>query len=679
LYGVIFLHFRSTAQFLSHNVEMARRLLARAALLLPICGLAAFAFADPLRLQVGTFDPLVRELPLPVHLRVQEEGRPIYQIVQFKGGITTADRTSLARRGLEPVAYLPDNAYVVKLSSADKQALAASPRVAWIGPLQPGYKLSPELGRTELQTRERVVQRAFGIHRMTVTLVDGEAPAAAIQRASDSGLRVIEISQGGPRWYLEVEGPVTSAPALAQENSVFFIEDAPDNTLRNDRTTWVIQTNLTGNMSIWNRGLLGQGQIVGVLDSQVWMNHDMFRDPANNTPGPNHRKVVFYSGSLGAGSHGTHVAGTIAGDQSPITGSTFRNGIAYRARMTYGPIPGSTALYSALQLAYNNGARIHTNSWGNDGTTAYTAHCQQIDQFSWDFEHSTIGFAVTNGSVLRTPENAKSVLAVGNTSQTPNQHNPSSGGTGPTTDGRRKPEIWAPGTGIMSASSSSSTGFTSSTGTSMACPAIMGAAALVREYYMNGYERLGSATRNQRRIPSGALIRATIMNAGVDMTGMAGYPGPREGWGRLLLENALFFTGESRRLITLDIMNGAGLFQGGQEELLFQVTNPAEQLKITMSFTDWPAAINASFAPVNNVDLEVISPNGTIYVGNNINTSVGLSNAGAANPDTINSTEMVILNNPATGVWRARVRAPSVNMGTRQGFALVITGGVSRL
>jgi hypothetical protein len=84
----------------------------------------------------------------------------------------------------------------------------------------------------------------------------------------------------------------------------------------------------------------------------------MFRDPVNNTPGPNHRKVVFYSGS-GSDSHGTHTAGTLCGDSQPITGSTFRNGHAYKARFAFSPIPSSVGLYDALTTHYNVGARTH--------------------------------------------------------------------------------------------------------------------------------------------------------------------------------------------------------------------------------------------------------------------------------------------------------------------------------
>ena len=651
------------------------------AIFLPVLA-AVSAWADPIRLRVGDFDPALGSLPLPQNLRAQQTSEPAYYIVQFKSAIRESDKTELQRRNLESLGYLPENAYILKLDGTLKDELTRWDRVSWIGRFEPGYKLSPDLGHRSYTSENRRQLASKGILQFGVTLHDGADRAEAIQAATNAGFEIVEVSNMGPRWGILVQGKRASAEVLARCEAVAFIEDAADASLRNDVTAWVVQTNQSGNTSVWNHGLHGENMILGHMDGAPNINHDMFRDPVNNTPGPNHRKVVFYTGS-GADSHGTHTAGTLCGDQSPITGSTFRNGHAYKARFAFSPIPSTTGLYAALTTHYNVGARAHSNSWGDDGTTAYTEWCQAIDQYSWDKEDATVVFASTNQSALKTPENAKNVLAVGNTRQQPNQDTASTGGIGPTFDGRRKPEIWAPGTGIFSASSTNPSGFVSLTGTSMACPAITGYCALVRQYYLEGwnYASNGSRAMGSRPInPSGALIRATIMNGGVDMTGMTGYPGPREGWGRLVLENALWFEGDTRRLMAYDLRNSAGLLTGETKDYRFRVTGSAEQLKITMTFTDWPAALNASATNVrvNDMDLEVTTPSGTLYRGNVIDTTQGLSTPGGS-PDLINTTEMVILNSPEIGVWTVRLRATAVNMGGRQGAAVVATGNVTPL
>ena len=640
---------------------------------------AASLFATPVMLRVGNFDPAIGVLPLPQNLKATETAEPAYYIVQFKSAIQESDKVGLQQRSLEPLGYLPEHAYILKLDGRLKDDLVKWDRVAWIGRYEPGYKLSPDLGQRTFTSEDRIRLASQGLLQFGVTLHDRAETAEAVRASTDAGLEVIEVSNMGPRWGMLVQGKLTATERLAQCETVAFIDEASEAKLRNDVTVWVVQTNQNGNTSVWNHGLHGENMILGHLDSAPNINHDMFRDPVNNTPGPNHRKIVFYNGP-GSASHGTHTAGTLCGDQQPITGSTFRNGHAYKARFAHSPIPSTTGLYTALMDHYNVGARAHTNSWGDDGTTAYTQWCQAIDQFSWDREDSTVVFAVTNTGTLRTPENAKNVLAVGNTQQQPNQNNPSTGGIGPTFDGRRKPEIWAPGTGIFSASSSNTSGYVSLTGTSMACPAITGCCALVRQYYLEGwnYGTMGSRGETPRPInPSGALVRATIMNGGIDMTGMTGYPGAREGWGRLILENALWFEGDSRRLMAFDLKNSAGLLTNETREYRFRVASSTEQLKITMTFTDWPAAVNAPAGDirVNDVDLEVVTPGNTLYRGNVIDTTQGLSTPGGT-PDTINTTEMVILNAPEIGVWTVRLRATAVNMGGRQGAAWVATGDV---
>ncbi|CAN0509287.1 unnamed protein product, partial [Ectocarpus sp. 8 AP-2014] len=60
---------------------------------------------------------------------------------------------------------------------------------------------------------------------------------------------------------------------------------------------------------------------------------------------------------------------------------------------------------------------------------------------------------------------------------------------GPTTDGRIKPDILAPGHYIFSASNGGegSCQLDRNSGTSMSCPIAAGAAALVRQYLVDGF------------------------------------------------------------------------------------------------------------------------------------------------------------------------------------------------
>jgi subtilisin family serine protease len=209
-------------------------------------------------------------------------------------------------------------------------------------------------------------------------------------------------------------------------------------------------------------------------------------------------------------------------------------------------------------------------------------------------------------------------------------------------------------------------------GTSMACPSITAAAALVRQYLEEGYLPNGVQAPAEYN-PTGAMVRALLMNSSVNMTGVAGYPSNEEGWGRLLLDNSLWFLGETRRTVGMDLPNAYGRSQGGVSEFQVQVLDSNTPFRATMSFTDYPAQVFAGQAAVNNVDLQVVAPDGTVYLGNVI--SNGQSSSGGA-ADAKNSTEMVMLNQPTIGIYRIRAVVTAVNQGNRQGMAMVANGNL---
>ena len=154
----------------------------------------------------------------------------------------------------------------------------------------------------------------------------------------------------------------------------------------------------------------------------------------------------------------------------------------------------------------------------------------------------------------------------------------------------------------------------------MATPTIAAAGALVRQYFEEGLYPSGVRQTADVVHPSGALVKAVLLNSAVDMTGIPGYPSAREGWGRVLLENALQFENDRRKLLVLgDVRNAAGLGRGISDHLTFRVTGSEEPLKLTLAFTDAPGALMAASVAVNDIDLELISPAGLRYRGNVFN------------------------------------------------------------
>ena len=468
-------------------------------------------------------------------------------------------------------------------------------------------------------------------------------------------------------------------PALASLDEVQWIDRAPRLVRRNNAAQWVVQSNVTNSRPLWDHGLHGEGQIIGHLDGEIYMGSCYFEDTSNgNVPGPTHRKVLAYYETQDAEAHGTHTAGTAAGSQE--SGNLIGVGHAYAARIVHGSdleVAGyndtPSTLLAALVRARNDGATIHTNSWGDDFHTNYTYWCRDIDQFSWENEDSLVLFAVTNGPSLKTPENAKNCLAVLASQLTPNQASIAYGGTGPANDGRRKPEIAAPGAGVQSASYSSACALRAMSGTSMAAPAIAGNAALVRQYFEDGFYPAGSASALDSYIPSGSLIKAVLLNSTVDMAGVTGFPSNREGWGRLLLDDSLYFTGESRRLEVVDHWHAQGIETGQTRFYTVDVQGTTEPLQVTLVWADPAALHSAAQAWINDLDLEVEAPDSSLYLGNVFAGDVSTT-GGTADPR--NNVEQVRLTPSQTGDWTIRVSGTNIPQGP-QGFAIAISGQIN--
>jgi len=640
---------------------------------------AAAASVDPMRpgvLYLQAVPQPIETAQLPNLLVERAAAFDAHQryVIQLDGPITPQRRVALEQAGVQLGDYLPNFSYIADLSATTPAALASLGFVVWTGPYAAEWKISPLIGRRPIPYHSPQRQALFerGQVVLDVSLFNGmDANAALASMEAIAGLRIQRVD-AFPDGDVEVTVtmPLDRVAELAAIDAVQFVEEAPDVTLRNNSNRWIVQSNQNGVTPLYDAGIHGEGQVVGVLDGRVDVNHCSFYDP-NHPIGPTHRKIIAYNTSQGADLHGTHVAGTAVGDAGSFNNT---RGVAYLAKMTYNTIPSFTdsGVYNALSTHHNQGARLHTNSWGNDGTTAYDGLARGIDRFSHDFEESLVMLAVTNLSTLKNPENAKNLLAVGASQDAPNQHQHCSGGTGPTADGRRKPEIYAPGCGTQSSYAGTSCSTTSLTGTSMACPAIAGSAALVRQYYVDGFYPSGAANPADSFVPSGALIKATLLNSAVDMTGISGYPSNLEGWGRVLLDEALHFSGETRTMFVADVWNGQGLSTGQSTDYTITVTDSAEKLKVTLVWTDPPAAAGSGSPSINNLDLVVIDPSSTTYLGNVFSGGVSVPGGSA---DTLNNVEQVHVASPALGTWTLRVVATAVNQGP-QGYAIVASGAI---
>ncbi len=259
---------------------------------------------------------------------------------------------------------------------------------------------------------------------------------------------------------------------------------------------------------------------------------------------------------------------------------------------------------------------------------------------------------------------------------------------GPTDDGRIKPDVVAPGTWVLSLYSDLyQQGYDGSPnpqngawqydgwgfplnqyykymgGTSMSNPLTAGAAAVVRDFYKETDNHDASA----------ALVKATLINSAVDILDENNdgandndYPIPNnhEGWGRVNVANA---TDGSHDYVD----NTTGLNTSGSAVYYYNVDTAGQPFKVTLVWSDYPASVSASPALVNDLDLTVTAPGGTVIYKGNV-FSGGWSQTGGS-ADRLNNVENVYVQSAATGTWTVEVSGYNVPYGA-QPFALVVDG-----
>lgn len=624
------------------------------------------------------------------------DGRTRPHVLVTRGVLTPAQRAQLETLNLRRMGYLPSNAWIVDVSATTKADVEALSRLAHVVALTPyldAWKVDPwlragahaRIWQTEARRALAARDAAMGGRVAAIVHAFDNQPLDSVLTSLNTiaGVEVYSSERVAGNWTVSISLPFSSVDTLAGLPPVQFAEMTPEYTQRSNSTTrWVVQSNTQGQTPLHARGLLGQGQIVGFMDFGMAWEHCSLSD-SSNPIGPLHRKIAAYNAPLTYDLHGTHVAGTLLGDAG-TTGNT--RGIAYQAKIVFNKTPtvDEASHLSRYVLHASQGAFIHSNSWGADFFTEYDGAARAIDAFSWDHDDALICFSVSNQSLLGNPENAKNSLAVSLTANAPNQNDmPCGGASGPTIDGRRKPELVAPGCSITSAagSSSGSCGTTTRTGTSMAQPAVAAIGTLVRQYFVDGFYPTGAATPGDSMVPSGALLKAVLAASGQNLSSVPGYPNMREGFGRVLADAALFFAGDSANLVVKQAFNQSAyaLDHGDVASYLIEVDDDHDELRIMLAWHDAPATIGTTFAPVNNLDLVVTSPDGKTFFGNAFDDA-GLSRSAdqGATPDLINNLEALVVNEPARGIWTVQIIATGVNV-PGQGFGLAMVGDIQEI
>ncbi len=654
-----------------------------------------------------------------------------HYLVQFHGPVKEGWKQDIERLGGRVLNYIPNNAFIVQLDGGLLSPVEDLREVQWLGIYHPAYKIRPVLLDADGYVSVKIVTfKGEGLGQVISSLrkdeiisyfenedfgvVKARIDADVIPRlAKLNTVQYLEpIYEMRPtnevmQWVMQTDNPNDRRiwdEGIRGEGQLIAVADTgldfDHNFFR--ESPGVIQTG-----DIYNVTDMGRRKVVRYQVMSGFYGVDPLTDPwawKDTTAG-------------GAGNdtsgHGTMVSGTLAGNDDPLGDLSQNDGMAKEAKIylqdigtvyrnpqnffrwddSLRYIPDD--YHDLFWDPYNDSARIHSNSWGAENSD-YDLEAMMVDRFMWEYPEMLVVFSTGNGGTdgPGSPATAKSCVAAGwhNRPMVQDSVHPSSA-VGPTDDGRRTPTVMAQGSGISSFSSGDNwdnSGITDQVwwgGTSYSGPAISGLAALTRQYFTEGWYPTGNPVLQHGFAPSAALLKSTLVAAGkqmqqgpyVDSRSEGTWPNHSQGWGRVILDNALYFTGDASGLRVVDYR--AGLMTGESVEYSYYVSDSAIPFKVIMAYSDYPGSVPTTRALVNNLDLTVTSPTGFVYKGNvfwegkDVASELIESRPLAGSYDTDNPLESVLNMTADLGFWKVKVTGTNVPSGP-QPFALSIVGSV---
>lgn len=693
-------------------------------------------------------------------LMQHDTAREQYWLVQFVGPVKDEWLFALLDSGLEIVSYLPDFAYVIWGSQPESVLTRLKDEIGvveWFGAYRSAYRLETSLHTTALSEAQNEPQditvQFYNTSQLKESVKQLEAmalmvyqPATTVDRFTIMRVQV-RASQIGeistwpdvfnveayhrPQMLDEIQGQILAGNIIA--SGTRNLPAGPG------YLNWLASKGFPTNPNAYPVVvLMDDGLDQGIAESVL--HPDFFTAGDKNQPD----RVAFIhnctrslSGN-GVGGHGNLNAGILAG-YNGLSGYPYRDTAGYQLGLGISPFGRiasskiftdqglfdysacSYSYFSLVEMAYRDGARITSNSWGDPSSYGnYTIDAYIYDLLTRDASSAPgnqemlhVFAAGNNGpsrQTINSPGTAKNVLTVGATENV--RGNGINDGCltwdadnaddiagyssrGPTVDERVKPDLVAPGTHVQGPASQdpaysaagvcgqianngnkekyyplNQTLYTWSSGTSHATPAVAGAAQLVYEYY--------SRVLKPGSTPSPAMLKALLLNAPRYLTGNGArdsLPSASQGWGMANLDQ--LFDGSARILVDQSML----LTHTGQTyEITGRISDTSQPFRVSLVWTDAAGSTTAGQAYVNNLDLEVTTGN-QVYRGN---VFTGEFSTPGGNADSKNNVENVFLPANAGSTFRVRVIArnlagdgvPGNASRLDQDFALVISNGV---
>ncbi|CAM9868950.1 unnamed protein product, partial [Ascophyllum nodosum] len=356
------------------------------------------------------------------------------------------------------------------------------------------------------------------------------------------------------------------------------------------------------------------------------------------------------------------------------------------------------------------GCKVHSNSYGGDYLCEMSELDAEYDDFMYNNPENLLVFSAGNDGdiddgrdvcTIGSPAIAKNVLAIGSTSsgKTHLTTTASNGeesddsndradidtvsffsSYGPTLDGRIKPELVAPGDMIYSAASDGTNDHScrlwAYQGTSMSCPVVAGAAAMVRQYFVD--ENFYAADVTARELcsngfvcegfsPSSATVKALLINS-ANLMGESSDPDNFRGFGRIHMEAGMPLGGEGDLVLFVADSAITSIAEQRTKQYLFDVDSDAGlDLRATISWIDPAATTFSEKQLIHDLDLTVIAPSGATHT---------MWSTGIADANNVNERVIVDAADVENGTWAILVWANELTTDV-QSYSLVVNGAIS--
>ena len=655
--------------------------------------------AKQLHLRFGTFDPVAQPPKIPKDLMAADGN---LWIVQCRQTVDRRFRDQLTRAGATLLRYVPDDAYVVRLTPGLVETVRRLEDVRWIGPYHPAYRLDPsvvpepfERNYSFLYMRSQVLEPK-GWRYVLVYLFDRDEDAKMLVRQviEDAGGNVKFQSPRG--FYLVANVPQDQLAVVARCDAVCAIErrfgafelrasGKSGNSLppvAKGLITLSQIRELCGAEAVKKAGgYEGMGVRVAFWDDGIRDDHvDLLARPVTFL-GP---KSWFDT------NHGTAIASILCGEgrgDPRARGLLPLGGLVFAVDQS---IPLHEDRYGLVeQFVKDHHAVVLSSSSSNWGGGGYIKHYDGYSFLLDDLalEHDLLiceGIGNTRGSGNgKCGSWAKNALLVGGVNSRGSlrreDHRHGVFTSGPAPDGRVKPDLAHFASKVYCANATSTHSYGRFGGTSCATPLVAGHCGLMMELWADGvFGNLPLGRSVFDRKPHAATAKALMINSAYRYSVEGKNPvftRFKQGWGMPDLGRLY----ESRKKLFV-VDQEMALLDHQAVEYRLRVPEGESELLVTLAYTDPLGTTATTKALVNDLDLIVIAPDGKRYYGNHGLLDANVSRAGGT-PDRLNNVENVFLDEPAPGVWQVIVAAHRIagdqHRGTTawdQDYGLVVNG-----